>query len=111
MGRRATVVVWLSLLLASSSVLILIPASADGLVVPGWDYYNTSSFAARNGATCVNASTSSEDSHNARWTFFAVPEGTPPAGGWPVPGGRQSHSPTSASFCVAQAETRARAMV
>ena len=59
--------------------LALLPA-VHGLKVPDWDY----AFPTAN-ETCVDASSATPGGKtNARWVFSALPEGTPPAGGWPV---------------------------
>lgn len=55
------------------------PAMAK-LKSPPWDY----SFPTAK-QTCVNATAEThQQGTNERWVFHAVPEGTPPAAGWPV---------------------------
>lgn len=51
------------------------------LVTPPWNYALS-----KQGASCVDAS---EDhlpftENNTRWSFYALPEGAAPAGGWPI---------------------------
>ena len=50
------------------------------LVVPAWD---AELFKGHNASTCINA-TRGVNTNNSRWNFYAVPEGEPPARGWPV---------------------------
>ena len=56
-------------------------ASPDGLTIPPWDLELDC-----RGSTCVDASADLRPrmKNNSRWTQWAVPEGVPPAGGWPV---------------------------
>ena len=70
------------LLAAGAAAVLGAQQAVDGkLVTPAWDY----AFPTQK-QTCVNATaaTSSEHGANERWVFHAVPEGTPPASGWPV---------------------------
>ncbi len=69
-------------LLAAGAAAVLGAQAVDGkLVAPAWDY----AFPTQK-QTCVNATASTPTEHgaNERWVFHAVPEGTPPASGWPV---------------------------
>ena len=56
-------------------------AAAAAPVAPPWGYTPTTQ-----GAACVDASLDHDPftENNTRWSFFALPEGTPPAGGWPL---------------------------
>jgi hypothetical protein len=56
-------------------------SSPGGLVVPPWDLEPLC-----RGAQCVDASLDHRPrmENNSRWAQWAVPEGTPPPGGWPV---------------------------
>ena len=64
-----------------ATVALLAGAAEAKLVVPAWDY----AFPTAN-QTCVNATgtTPAAKGANERWVYHAVPEGTPPAAGWPV---------------------------
>ena len=57
------------------------PTSSAEMVTPLWDMEMKCS-----GAQCVDASLDHKPRHanNSRWTMWAVPEGPPPADGWPV---------------------------
>ena len=72
-----------ALLLAAGAAAVLGAQQAvEGkLIAPSWEY----AFPTQN-QTCVNATASTPAEHgaNERWVFHAVPEGTPPASGWPV---------------------------
>eukprot|EP00038_Savillea_parva_P013540 m.8512 g.8512 ORF g.8512 m.8512 type:complete len:480 (+) comp2547_c0_seq1:107-1546(+) len=57
---------------------------APTLVQPSWDMVLP-----RTGAVCTDASTSHAGPHgqvqnNTRWSFYALPAGDPPPGGWPI---------------------------
>jgi hypothetical protein len=59
----------------------LTAAAAAAPVAPPWGYTPTTQ-----GAACVDASLDHDPftENNTRWSFFALPEGTPPAAGWPL---------------------------
>lgn len=52
------------------------------LVMPSFD----APFGVDRAAVCIDASTSHArgEENNTRWSLYAIPNGTPPAGGWPV---------------------------
>ena len=67
---------------------LLVQSAAAALNVPAWDFKP-----GNNAAVCVDATTDSPPTGwrlqhggavNARWVYYALPEGTPPPGGWPV---------------------------
>eukprot|EP01051_Picozoa_sp_SAG22_P001329 SAG22_NODE_51_length_24458_cov_19.853161_9_plen_526_part_00 len=82
---------------ALAASLLLLGASGAagqaGLKTPPWDYVP-----AATGSACVDATSDTpagvsgrgrrklqnHGGNNARWVYYAVPEGTPPAAGWPV---------------------------
>lgn len=59
-------------------IACLLGVASGSLVDPSWDY----SFPTQK-AYCVDVH-STAFPNNIRWVFGAVPQGTPPAGGWPV---------------------------
>jgi hypothetical protein len=56
-------------------------ANAEQMVTPEWTHAITTQ-----GAACVDASVDHDPftENNTRWSFYALPEGKAPAGGWPV---------------------------
>lgn len=70
-----------ALVSAAVVLAVLQQPAASKLIAPSWDY----AFPTQK-QTCVNAtaSTPADKGTNERWVFHAVPEGTPPASGWPV---------------------------
>ena len=70
-----------ALVSAAVALAVLQQPAASKLIAPSWDY----AFPTQK-QTCVNAtaSTPADKGTNERWVFHAVPEGTPPASGWPV---------------------------
>jgi len=68
----------LRLPLLAACLLSAVVASSAALQTPAWDY----TFPTQK-AYCVDAH-STKYPANTRWVFAALPEGTPPDGGWPV---------------------------
>ena len=73
----------LLLLAAAAAAAALLPAAvAQALKKPGWK----AKFGRTTKAVCVagGAANTHSAAHNTRWTFYGLPAGTPPPGGWPV---------------------------
>ena len=74
-------------LLSLTTLASYASASAEqALRKPGWDapFGKTSSFCTAADNTTNATYEGRSSSSNTRWTHFAVPEGTPPAEGWPI---------------------------
>ena len=63
---------------ALALLLLTVRTAVSALVVPPWDF----SFPGNKGV-CVDAKDAQRGAQNQRWVFRALPQGTPPAGGWP----------------------------
>lgn len=64
------------LLLLAAGCVTAAGAAGARLKTPAW----TDGYGSATRAVCVNGGSA----HNTRWTFYGLPEGTPPPGGWPV---------------------------
>ena len=58
------------------------PPTPPKIVTPPFD----AAFGDSRAAVCIDASKSHAhgEENNTRWTFYAIPKGQPPAGGWPI---------------------------
>jgi hypothetical protein len=84
LGALAPLLSWP--LLGLTTLAIRASASEQALRKPGWNapFGKTSSFCTAADNTTNATYEGHSSSSNTRWTHFAIPEGTPPEGGWPI---------------------------
>eukprot|EP00039_Didymoeca_costata_P000352 m.45218 g.45218 ORF g.45218 m.45218 type:complete len:462 (-) comp10212_c0_seq2:106-1491(-) len=66
------------MLLLTAILPLLAKQNAKEIVEPSWEFVPS-----RQGAECLNASATSNN-NNTRWVHYALPDGKPPADGWPL---------------------------